>query len=215
MPKSSGVEVIGQKYGRLIVQRLAGMDQSHKSTVEVICECGQVLVVRLNNLRTGTTKSCGCLGLEAIKRRSTKHGLSHDDRFQVWVDMHKRCYSVRCPSYPNYGGRGITVHESWHHTPEKFFVDMGKRPHGYTLDRVDNDKGYGPGNCRWASMSEQQNNKRTNINLEWEGLTKTISEWSRYLGIHKSTIHGRYVSGMDVGRVLSGDKLPPANQFTK
>jgi hypothetical protein len=115
--------------------------------------------------------------------------------------MKQRCYDKSSPSYPNYGGRGIRVSKRWYHSFEEFLKDMGERPEGMTLDRIDNDKGYSKKNCRWASLTEQHNNRRDSIFVTREGETRTLTEWARELEFSPVTLFGRYSRG------LRGDAL--------
>ena len=194
-------EVLGENFGRLTIVKVVGRDQASKVLVQCTCECGSVVVVRYNNL-SGTTKSCGCLKRDTVADRNYKHGYSRHPDFQVWVDMNKRCHGNNPQFTRNYKDRGITVCPSWRESPEAFFADMGPRPPGATLERVDNEKGYSARNCVWADMKTQQNNKRTNLFLELDGVSRTLSQWADVLKIHKATLHNRYMRGWSVRDIL-------------
>jgi hypothetical protein len=144
----------GVRFGRLVV-----LQDANAYAVSVQCDCGTVKVVRREHLRRGFTNSCGCLRREA---RET-HGLSRHPLFDTWKGMVARCEDPTHRSYRSYGGRGITVCAAWH-DPAAFIADierdLGPRPPGMTLDRIDNDGPYGPGKVRWATRSQQQTNKR-------------------------------------------------------
>jgi hypothetical protein len=124
----------------------------------------------------------------------------------AWQNMLKRCTNPSASGFKHYGGRGITVCEEWL-TFENFLSDMGERPPGKTLDRFpDNDGGYGPGNCRWATRKEQANNRREAISvkrLEHNGISLKLTEWANRLGIDKATLSGRLARGWSVDRALS------------
>lgn len=184
--------VIGDRFGRLEVLEPRGMDHARKFMWLVRCECGTEKVVRDNGLRTGNSKSCGCLNREETAARNTKYGLGTTPESQVWRDMRKRCLNPRDPNYPNYGGRGIKIAPEWEDDFLKFLGDVGYRPDPKeTLDRIDNSKGYEPGNVRWVSMKVQQRNKRNSLWVTIGDETKTAAEWSEVYGLDKSTMLSR------------------------
>jgi hypothetical protein len=146
----------GQRYGRLtLVRDRRPGDRS----MPVRCECGSELAVSTGNLRSGNTQSCGCIKLERIASLKARHGLAGSRIYNIWCDMVARCTRPTHPRYVDYGGRGITVCERWLDFVN-FYTDMGHRPAGRSLDRRNNDCGYSPENCRWATASEQNSNRR-------------------------------------------------------
>lgn len=149
MPKFK--DLTGQRFGRLVAQR-----PERHGRYRCRCDCGGELIVSRGALATGATKSCGCLRRELAAARRTTHGQTYSPTWWSWAGMHARC---RNSKRKNYGGRGITVCERWR-SFQNFFDDMGERPPGMTLDRKDNDKGYEPSNCRWATPLEQAANQR-------------------------------------------------------
>lgn len=131
-------------------------------------------------LMSGKTRSCGCLRREAMAatgRANTTHGMTNSRTWNSWKHMHDRC-----KSHPSYVTRGIAVCARWA-SFDAFLADMGPRPAHCTLDRVDNDRGYDPANCRWATCKEQQNNTRSNLRIAHDGVTKTVSEWADHLDV--------------------------------
>lgn len=154
------------------------------------CSCGNTRDVLYGRLTSGNTKSCGCLHAESVKVNCLKHGKRHSKAWHVWAQMLQRCHNPRNKAYPNYGGRGITVDDSWRDF-SRFLFDMGEPAVGMTLDRLDNDKGYSKENCRWASRIAQANNKRNNRIVEFNGRGLTVAQWSRELGIRASMISDR------------------------
>lgn len=145
--------------------------------------------------------------------RKMKHGQAkgrtHGERrpareYDAWVRMIRRCTNPKDSQYARYGGRGITVCGRWMESVEVFIADMGPRPSSlHSLDRIDNDRGYEPGNCRWATVTEQANNRRTNVFLEFEGKRMTINQWERATGISQYAIRHRLKKGWPVRDVLT------------
>lgn len=162
------------------------------------CECGSSVVRSVKSVRDGKTKSCGCIKREQLSARNTKHGLSRTEAktYRSWKDMRSRCYNTNSGDYPNYGGRGVAVCDQWGEF-SVFFEDMGRRPEGMTIDRIDVDLDYEPSNCRWADAEVQANNKRDSVKLTISGETKTLSQWCRVFGVERSKAAYRHKMGLD------------------
>lgn len=122
--------------------------------------------------------------------------------YWIWHGIKQRCTNPKRSQYCYYGGRGISIHKAWS-TFDAFYRDMGPAPHGYSIDRIDNERGYEPGNCRWVPHKEQCRNKRTNHVLTFNGTTKALSAWAEYLGLNSSTIRMRLSRGWTIERTLS------------
>lgn len=125
------------------------------------CECGTRVIVRSSHLKSGQTKSCGCLSREFTRKLNSTHGMSKTSEYKTWLGMKRRCYAVKDIAYANYGGRGITICEEWFHSFEQFYSDMGKKPsEGHSIDRIDGGGNYNKSNCRWADWFTQTANRR-------------------------------------------------------
>ncbi len=158
------IDIAGQRFGRLVVLFATERKDYGFAYWQCRCDCGEVSEVRSYSLRKGGTKSCGCIARVKSRQRLTTHGQAQGKRtaeYRAWHSMKDRCFCVNNKSYSYYGGRGITVCDRWRNSFENFFEDMGKKPRkDLSLDRVDNNGNYAPNNCRWATHSEQQSNKR-------------------------------------------------------
>lgn len=169
------------------------------------CDCGAEKAMGLHHIRNGATVSCGCEGARRASSRFTKHGAYRTATYRSWNSMMQRCHNPGVAHYRAYGGRGIVVCPEWH-GPEgfpRFLAYMGPRPAGATIDRIDNDRGYEPGNVRWASRKVQQNNRRVSVLLSYDGLTMNPQDWSLHLGMSKNTVAMRLAKGWSVERALA------------
>ena len=177
-----------------------------KTFISCRCSCGEERTVRADHLTSGRIKSCGCLKDENASARLRTHGLSHTPEYHAWVAMNYRCYHHTSEAR-NYRDRGITVCARWQESFENFLADMGARPTPkHTLERIDNDRGYGPDNCCWATRFEQMKNTRTTVMVEYGGRRLCISEWARETGIKIGTISSRLQRGWPPGRALGFER---------
>lgn len=195
-------DLTGQRFGRLTVVGYAGKNKQRFALWLCQCDCGTKRTVRSSSLRCGFAKSCGCLQKETAAARTTTHGLSSRPEFRNWTSMLARCSN---PSNPDYGGRGITVCARWRESFAAFFEDMGPKPDGHriSIERLNNDGHYEPGNCVWATPKDQTRNSRRNRLLTHDGKTMCVSEWSEETGIPSSVLFSRLYHGWSVERALT------------
>lgn len=157
MPKK--IEMVGKRFGRLRVISKIRIDKHRDIKWMCKCDCGKNKEIGGKHLRSGHTKSCGCLMVETI----TTHGMSYSSTYRTWKDMIQRCFNKNCICYKNYGGRGIKISDRWLKF-KAFYKDMGTKPKGLTIERIDNDKGYYKENCAWETYITQARNKRLSSN---------------------------------------------------
>ncbi len=198
------VDLSGQRFGKLTVLERAGTYSENGGVMwRCRCDCGKETTVISNSLRSGKTRSCGCLSAEKSKERA-KHGSTGSRLYRIWSAMIERCTNPNRKGYENYGGRGITVYEEWRKNFSSFkeWAESNGYEDTLTIERKDNDKGYSPDNCRWITFKAQQNHKRDNHLLTCKGETHTIAEWSEITGIRFSTICNRLSYGWPIEDVL-------------
>ena len=192
----------GKRFGRLLVTGCTGKKNRAGNYLWLCqCDCGNEVIRDNRLLSTGRTKSCGCLRSETVRKLRTVHGYAvgatHNPTYTSWKQMTQRCFNNRSRKHSEYGARGIKVCESWRNFGN-FLADMGERPAGRTIDRIDNNGNYEPGNCRWATV-EQQNN---NVWIEFRGEKRTITQWARRIGIRRTALSHRLRRGWSINEAL-------------
>lgn len=197
----------GKVYGKLTVLSISHTSAGRELYWLCRCECGRFTTVRGSKLRQGVTKSCG--GGRARRtgsedaRPQEKHGMTRTSTYHTWMGMKARCHSKTHKDYQYYGARGITVCERWRRSFKCFLDDMGLRPEGHTLDRIDNNAGYSPENCRWATTREQSNNRRNSLFIEYQGQPRPLVAVAAQLSFPYSLLRHRIKSGWPLERALS------------
>ena len=173
------IDLTGKRFGKLKVLGMA-----RYPNWLCLCDCGNKTIAWSGNLNNGHTRSCGCL----VK----KHGMVYTSEYRTWHSLKHRCLNPKSEMYKIYGGRGITICPRWLHSFENFYADMGKKPTTlHTIDRIDNNKGYSPENCRWATWKEQANNRRNRTSVKFNSQTKSVSEWAEIYHIPQNTLWNR------------------------
>lgn len=198
MANANVIGMVGKRFGRLEVLARAGSDKNGNAKWLCRCDCGVEKPIYSQSIRSGATQSCGCMNKE-INSANIKHGMSATREYKAWAGMVQRCTNPKNPKWPRYGARGITVCDRWRDF-DNFRADMGPRPADMTIDRINNDGSYEPGNCRWATQMQQGNNRGNNHLVVLDGKEMTISEAARQAGINLSTMRARIRSGWSFDR---------------
>lgn len=212
---------VGQRFGRLTgLKYIPSSIKTNTRQAYVICQCdcGRMATVPTHSLPTGHASSCGCVQKERVRQTgfaNTTHGMSKTSEYSTWTEMKSRCYNQNDKQFTQWGGRGITVCQRWRNSFTHFINDMGLRPNGLSLERIDNDKGYWCGNCndcianhqlpncKWATVKEQANNRRSNRHMTMNGRTQSVAAWSDEIGISRSLLQWRLNHGWSDIRSLT------------
>lgn len=179
------VDIKGKKFGKLLVLNSVGVNKQRAIIWTCLCDCGNTTQVSGVDLRNGHTASCGCL-----YRKHGHNGTVVTRTYRIWTGMKTRCFNARDKSYKLYGAKGITMCIRWLEF-SNFLADMGECPPNKSIDRINGAGNYERANCRWATITEQNNNKRNNILLTYEGNTMSIKDWSKRTGLAVATISHR------------------------
>lgn len=205
---SKTIDLTGQVFGRLtVICRHPHTGKNTNALWECVCLCGNTTVVRGADLRSPGSgiKSCGCLSREKTELRNLTHGKSKLPEYVIWKGMKTRCLNSKNKSFPRYGGRGITVCNEWLVSFPDFYKHLGPRPSPkHSLERIDNNAGYFPGNVKWSTVKEQSNNKCNNHRISLGGRTMTFAQWAMTTGINEQTLFARVtVLGWPIKKALS------------
>lgn len=199
--------IVGNRYGRWKVVSSHGRDEKGNLTWNCVCECGNTGVVRGSNL-LNSSSSCGCLKREVTIMRNFRHGGSKSPEYRSWLGIISRCTCKTNTDWPYYGGRDIRICDRWK-AFKNFLADMGTMPKpGSTIERLDNNGNYEPGNCVWASRKVQGRNKRNVPLFEYQGEKKSIAEWAELFKIHPETLRKRVRRGWPMEQALKRAPRP-------
>ncbi len=188
------LDLTGQQFGRLTVTGISRTGPLQCIYWQVRCSCGMLCEYSTQRLVSGRCKSCGC----AVSISKTRHGMKNSPTWRSWRSMKTRCLNPKYDNYDRYGGRGIKVCDRWL-TFDNFLSDMGVKPTpDHTVDRINTDGNYEPGNCRWATDSEQGRNKSSNAMHTIDGHTRCLAEWCEVYDIPRSRVEVRLKCGWDI-----------------
>lgn len=203
----NAIDMTGQKYGRLTVLGPVGRNKQSYILWLCRCDCGNMSTLKGGDLRFGNTRSCGCFKIEKAILLNTIHGMTDTPLRKIWSDIIKRCTNPNARNYKNYGGRGISIYDGWRHDFQAFHDYVTQLPHcgekGYSIDRVDNDGDYTPGNVRFATRHEQSHNSRRSTLITHNGETMCIADWARSVGMKPSMLSSRLRRNMSIKDALS------------
>lgn len=208
----------GRRFKRLVVHEAVYAGTQRRWLCR--CDCGGEKLCKTNALLTGRAASCGCAAKAGCftpeQRSRLSHGRSDEPIYTTWLSMRGRCSNPTDKGYPHYGGRGIKVCAQWESSFEGFLSDMGERPSGMSLDRIDVNGDYTPENCRWATVDQQARNKRNTVRLTWRGETRSMSDWADITGLPYALLCGRHQIGWPDDAILTTPKMMPgAHAFAR
>lgn len=199
------IDLTGRRFGRLVVIERSENSKDGKACWLCHCDCGKNVTVRGKDLRTEKQVSCGCMKKERVANINKLHGQRNSRLYRIWCAMKCRTQNSNAWNYKYYGGKGVSICPEWHKSFmlfQKWAMNNGYNDN-LTIERIDNDKGYSPDNCRWIEQQEQKNNTSRNIFLTFNGETNSIARWAKKLKIGYSTIYARLKRGWTVEQALT------------
>lgn len=211
-------DLSGQRFGRLVVLSRAKNAGKH-TRWSCLCDCGTATTASSTHLKTGHKASCGCLAAEtsaATAKKNAKHGMWKTPEFGVWAGMVKRCHSPTSPGFEKYGAKGIEVCPQWREDFQAFYDHVGPRPDAnHSIDRIDGSLGYQPGNVRWATIEEQNNNRSNNVRMLVNGESLTVAQIAKRFGLSHRCVAYRIAQGWPADKVIrpSGRHRKPPTQY--
>ena len=203
MPNHNFIDRVGQKFNRLTVTSRAENNKRGLARWKCQCSCGNIVTVISVSLVQGLTQSCGCLHKENTSKATFIHGMAKTPEYRAWAHIVERCTVPNTKGFENYGGRGITICDEWRHDFMAFYRHVGKHPSPkHSIDRIDNDGNYEPGNVRWATSQTQRNNNRRIHNITLHGHTMNIDQWAKFVNIKYSAIWSRIKRGWPPAKAI-------------
>ena len=198
-------DLTGKRFGRLNIVSYKGNDKYGRATWTCKCDCGSTKIILGSSLTHGYTTSCGCYNREILRNKQLKHDKSNTKLYKVWQAMKTRCYNENFIYYSNYGGRGIKMCDEWKNNFAAFcsWSIANGYEDGLTIDRINVDGNYEPSNCRWITRTQQNNNMRKNIFIEYNGKKQTITEWATELNLNRTALYYRIKRGWDAEKALT------------
>lgn len=186
------IDLTNQKFGRLTVVRRAKNAKNGHALWNCRCDCGNISIVDGVDLRAGNSQSCGCLQKEITRIIKTTHNMARTSEYKTWATMIQRCYNPNNPEFKRYGGRGIKICAEWKNDFMAFYNHIGPKPSKkHSIDRINNEGNYEPGNTKWSLPQEQANNRRSNHKISINGWSLNISQWAKFAGLHQKTLSDR------------------------
>ena len=213
-PNSKDV-VVGGKVGRLLLLKEVRIQCKNRTVPGYLCQCdcGNTKIVHRSNLLSGAVISCGCFHKEVVSKKNGRHRKSGERVYRTWAEMKSRCFDKGHISYDRYGSRGITVCDRWKNSFDAFYEDMGDPPgDDYSIDRIDNNGNYEPGNCRWATPKQQSRNRRSCVTVEYNGEKMCITDLAEKLGMSAPLLRSRIKRGWDLDSAIN---TPPDTRNNK
>lgn len=201
------IDLTGKKFGKLTVIKRVGSDKYKNAIWLCRCDCGKETVKITSRLKSGYTKSCGCLTVQKLLERNTKHNQANTRLYKIYKGLLQRCYITSNPAYKNYGGRGIRICDEWVDKKSGFInfynwaISNGYKGN-LSIDRINNNGNYEPNNCRWATRKQQSNNRRNSHYITYNGETHTLKEWTEILNISYSMLSHRIQRNWDLEKAL-------------
>ncbi len=203
-------DLTGEIFGRLLAIQPTDRRVDKKIVWEFLCDCGKTHYAVATHVKSGHIRSCGCLAIDVLVNRNTKHGAtsgSHKKRplsYRIWVGMIARCTHSWHKNWNRYGGRGISVCARWQDYPN-FLSDMGEPDKNMTIERIDNSGNYEPANCMWATRLEQAQNTSRNVYIEHNGKRQTMAMWAREFGMSTSSFWIKINRGVHISEIINKD----------